>query len=268
MTIATFITKVRHTIGDSKATKYTDERLIDLINEGMTDIVKEANIFRSSTNILVENGITAYKLPDDVYFLTRVTQDDSVIPFYSYEEMDTKFGAWESDVESDTISAVVYDQQNMNEVTTYPELNGIGGTYFKLPDGTSVSLEEGTQGPVTFVEGTGTDHTVVVDQDDANYGALVSISYDWFPIKIQYVKKPNTILTVGDDVELDDLHIPVLKYYVSGTVLFDDDRAENTQKGTVLLGKYKDLVKEMKNKSMRNFHRVNRSTSYRTPFNS
>ena len=270
MTVDTLLIQVRNTIGDQKKTKYTDDRLLELVNEGMTDIVKETHIFRKTTDILVENGITEYILPDDVYFLTRVTQNTNVIPFYSFHEMDEKFGSWWEDVEIDCISAIVYDQQDMSNITIYPELNGIGGTYFKLPDGTSVEMESGDSGPITYINASSNTHTVAVERDDDNYGALVSIEYDWFPVTINYVKKPKEFLIADiatDSLELDNLHIPAIKYYVAGTVLFDDSKIENTQKGTVLLGKYKDLIKDMRSKSMRNFHRVNRNVQYRTPFN-
>lgn len=266
MTVQELLDEVRHTIGDTKKTKYTDDRLLILYNEGMRDIVKSTNIFRATTSILVENGITKYTLPTDVFYLTRVSQNGEPIVMKSFEDMYNEIPGWTEDEEKDTILAVVYDEQNINQITIYPRLNGIGGTYFKLPDGTSVSLESGTEGAVTYLADNSQNYTAVVEQSDPNYGALVSISYDWYPLVIQYVRRPaKAILT--DESELPDIYEAVIKYYIAGTVLFDDSNNENSQKGALLLQKYNAEMLDMKKKSSVNFHRVNRNTGYRTPFN-
>ena len=266
MTVQTILDEVRYTIGDERKTKYTDARLLILYNEGMRDIVKATNIFRESTSILVENGVTGYLLPSDVYALTRVTQDGEPIEFKTFNDMDNENPGWELEEGTDIIQAIVYNEQNINEVTIYPKLNGIGSTYFKLPDGTSVVLDSGTEGAITYLADTSTTHTVAVAREDATYGALVGITYDWFPLVIQYTKKP-TIAALIDESELPDIYYPTIKYYIAGTVLLDDSNNESSQKGTLLLQKYGAEVKDMKKTSSVNFHRVNRATKYRTAFN-
>jgi hypothetical protein len=266
MTVQSILDEVRYTIGDERKTKYTDARLLILYNEGMRDIVKATNIFRESTDILVETDITEYLLPNDVLALTRVTQDGRLIPFKTFSEMDNIVPYWELEVGTDRVKAIVYNEQNLNEVTIYPILNSISGTYFKLPDGTSVTLATGTEGAITYLAGTADDHTVAITREDPTYGALVDISYDWYPLNIQYTKKPELAALI-DECELPDIYYPVIKYYIAGTVLLDDNSNENAQKGSLLLQKHAAEVKDMKKTSSMNFHRTSKETGYKTPFN-
>lgn len=268
-TVETLLNEVRYTIGDERKTKYTDARLLTLYNEGMRDIVKQTKVLRDSITLLVENGITTYALPDDVYFLTRAIQEgtDEPIVFKTYSEMDQEIPGWENDERGSVVEALIYNEQNLNEITIYPKLNGIDGTYFKLADGTSVILDSGTEGAITYLADTSTEYTSVVTQNAGNYGALVSIDYDWFNVKINYVRKPVVATAISDAVDLPDIYFPAVKYYIAGVALLDDSNNEGVQKGTLLLQKYTTEIGIMKSKSSSNYHRVDRPTNYRTPFN-
>lgn len=73
MVIRDLATKARRILGDVNSQRWTDERLLDIINAGIKDINKFAGVYRNECFITLQNYRNRYQLPSDVLMVTSVS---------------------------------------------------------------------------------------------------------------------------------------------------------------------------------------------------
>lgn len=138
--ITEILTRVRDTLSDPTGDRYSDARLLRLLDEGQLQLIVEANLLREKIYRPLLIGIATYELPNNCYKPTRILVDGKPIDFISHEEMDeiankgllnTSTKDWES-VEGSTIHYIVYDKQNSRHVKTYPIPNSQSESSFTL----------------------------------------------------------------------------------------------------------------------------------------
>ena len=146
--ITNILTRVRDTLADPRKERWSDERLLRLLDEGQQDVAKQSKILKGTFDLSLSIDQAKYDLPDDLWLITRATFDDYEIPLVSYDLMDERarkavvadrntseherrngYGTnlgdrwtrtnWELDTSS-RIEALVYDNRNLNEITVYP----------------------------------------------------------------------------------------------------------------------------------------------------
>ena len=143
--IEDILTRVRDTLADPNKERWTDERLMRLMDEAQKDVAKQSKILKGTYELAIQSGIATYTLPDDMWLLTRATYGDVEIPLVSYDRQDERvrkltladrrqrdssertvndfnwnYGStWELDTGSD-VQSLIYDQRNINEIRVYP----------------------------------------------------------------------------------------------------------------------------------------------------
>jgi len=127
--ISDIILRVRDTLADPTGDRWSDERLIRLVDEAQKDICRKAKLLRAKTEISIFNNKVEYNLPDDLLLLDRVLYDGRVIPFVSHLELDRRLNDWESD--TGTPQSVVYDKQNRRKFKLYP-IPDLEGSIYKF----------------------------------------------------------------------------------------------------------------------------------------
>lgn len=146
--IVSILTRVRDTLADPKKERWSDERLLRLLDEAQQDLAKQSKLLKATFDLSLIIDVADYKLPEDLWLITRATFDDYEIPMRSYDFMDEQarkeiladrnydeyerrhgFGThlgdffgrtnWEI-VKGSRIQSLIYDNRNVNQIRTYP----------------------------------------------------------------------------------------------------------------------------------------------------
>ena len=183
----------RGRLGDSKQHRWTDKRLLQIINQGQANICKLTGIYRKEAYVSLANGTTRYLLPSDCMTVRRLEYRGESIPLYSRDDIDN------GKQPSNTIAAIK-DNLSMGLIDIYPSIEDlesdsiviegyISDDTFTFDSVYGVVTETGTPFQVDPAYGT------IVDNDDV-------IMYEG--------SEPQTIW--GDLVEAPDSHVNILDF--------------------------------------------------------
>ena len=142
------MSKSRQMIGDENAQRYSDNRLLILVNDAQKDIVRQANLLQTNTYIPLADNVYEYDLPSDLYFITRAIYRSAAIEFLSHDELDKINGKWGKETTEYDIRALVYDKMNARKIKVYPtptnianiQMEELGVTYDQLDTGYTLML--------------------------------------------------------------------------------------------------------------------------------
>ena len=142
------LTKARDRLVDHDKQRWSDARLLRLVDEAQKDIAKHSKILKGDTSIQLAEGQHTYDLPSDVWLITRAAFADCEIPLTSYDQMDEQgrkevitdrdYNAYERHrgyninygdnygrvcwelTEGSRIEYVIYDNRDMDRIRVYP----------------------------------------------------------------------------------------------------------------------------------------------------
>jgi len=281
MTIQTIINKVRPKIGDTSARKFTNDRLVELINEGLDDLGRNAWVKKKNMTLPIVPFTKVVTIPD-INFLkvNRIRIEQQNVPLYTHREMDKLYNKWEYKT-GEKILAIVYDLLSPRELKLYPLLEEASTDYEAINNNTEGTLlvdipnvpNDSLYGLITSVDLEDyVNPENIYDEDEIeNLQPILSLSDTFITMELNYYAIPDLIVTdsyvVTDEVDLPDSYLTTLVYYVAGTALLDDNRNENIQKGSLLLNKYAKELKENKGRVSSNHQTVkSEELPYRTGF--
>lgn len=116
--VADILVRVRDTLGDSAKQRWSDARLIRLIDNGQKDICRRAKLLRTSTDIIIVDGIASYNMPKDFLLLDKVDINNKRIPLIGHTELDKRMSEWVT--HKGTPQFIVYDKQDRGKLRVYP----------------------------------------------------------------------------------------------------------------------------------------------------
>jgi hypothetical protein len=258
--IESILTRARDTLADPTAERWSDARLLRLLDEGQKDLAKQTKILKGQFNIVVQIGVFEYTLPDNLWLITRATFTDYSIPLISYDQMDedarkdrsydqysgsqsisyssfmtdrVTSSTWQLD-EGSSIAALIYDNRNLNSIRMYPVPNaGIADANYNFINANTVEFAgDEMLGIVTDI----TDYTfdtpyglltslydpTVFSESSDIYGVTTSIEEANKSVVIWYIRIPDEITTVTDTLETPLMFDVALKHYVIGNAFRDD----------------------------------------------
>jgi len=262
--VEAIITRARDTLADPSGERWSDARLLRILDEGQKQIVLKAKLLREKASVPLLIGIADYAVPTNCYKILRILVDGTAVPLVSHEEMDafTDSGvksalgtSWEN-YQSYPVTDIVFDKLNTGTFKTYPIPEHSAGSWTVVSESGDV-LEE----PYGLLMGA-TGYT-----NDSNYGISISFSDDFTNIyqnldstvdddhgltvifddnsealTIYYLKRPaeitGTVLADIVDPEIDSVWDTALKHYVTGMALRDDKDSQNRQVGNEELQLY------------------------------
>jgi len=146
--IVNILTRVRDTLADPNKTRWSDERLLRLLDEAQQDVAKQSQLLKGTYDLSLVIGQAEYDLPEDLWLITRATFDDYEIPLKSYDKMDEEAAKyslarssslgvertrgysvnvdasyrrsnWEV-AEGAEIQALIFDNRNMQKIRVFP----------------------------------------------------------------------------------------------------------------------------------------------------
>lgn len=259
--IENILTRARDTLADPNAERWSDERLLRLLDEAHKDLAKQTKILKGQHTILVEIGVHTYTLPENLWLITRATYAAYDINLVSYDSMDERVRkdrlsarpinsrerghnyssaidssagrAWQLD-EGSEITALVYDNRNLHDIRVYPIPGiGIADANYEFTNAGDVSFDgDEMLGVVTDI----TDYTfdtpfglladlyepsVNVDTLDS-YGVATAIDEANKAINIWYIRIPDDVTAVDSDLETPTMFDVALKHYIVGHAFRDD----------------------------------------------
>lgn len=269
--ITDIILRSRDTLADPQGNRWTDDRLLRLVDEAQKDLCKNSGLLRDRVTIKLVINQSTYSLPDTFHKLDRVQMNYNgvryLLPMKSHLELDDTTKNWEE--ETGTPTTVVYDKQKKKELKLYP--TPIAQEDFPV----SVCPAEGF---TSYLDNKGIDvHGVVANIDGVYITAESVDAYgilsDWAEasneIIIDFVKSPITITTDLDELEVTEDFDQAIKYYITGMALRDDMDTQNRTFGAEELSLYNVILEDAKVQSELDFTKANRQyqSRYQGAFN-
>lgn len=258
MTVSNIINDIRDFVADPNADRWTDNRLIYLINRAQYDIASKGHGIRGKFTFGATTGKYLYELPDDLLMLTRVTVNDYAVPLKSHEEMDRIDDNWEATTGSD-VTHIIYDKLSEGFIRVYPEPTDAYTSLYTTTDDYGLSTTLGTDDYGIIVNPTVNDGSLIIDE----YGTIIQIVSSEMVVVCYYIKRPNDITDINEHIALDSIWSAAITHYVCGHLLRGDKDTLSRQLGTEELQLYKIELEENKHISSKDF---TRSTQYETEY--
>ena len=238
--IEDILVKVRDTLNDADADRWSDKVLLRLLYDGCCDIAAQANVLRDIAYVQIRKGRYVYTLPSDLLVVKAVVYKGKELPIKSTDWLAQQATHWRKDTTTQEITHIVYDKLDNLELQVYPRPLNAKEEYATLtPDqyGTDIAIsdystEDGVFGLVSDI--IDSEH---LDEVTSPFGIITDINSSDFLV-VYYVHRPATIDDVDDELELAPLCDTALKHYVCGMALRNDLDVQNRQMASEELDLY------------------------------
>ena len=243
--IATLMLRIRDTLADPDGARWSNDRLLRLIDEGQKDIAKHAKLLRTKVDVAILPDISTYQLPSDAFIITRVIGTDGVtddlttpkqvLPIKSHAQMDEIDVDWES-ATSDGIEYIVFDKLNPGYFKAYP-IPSLPDTAEDFSTTSDLGvLTDSTTDTTSTPFGVSTDVTktdVLKVTFSSGLGVVTDMLSIITSLTVYYLQRPGTlddysrIDTAGQELTINEEFDKALKHYVIGMALRDDMDTQN-----------------------------------------
>jgi len=211
-TVASLLTKVRRRLSDEDKQRWNDDRLLESLNEGITDIVAVTQMELENIKfVAIEEGLALYDLSDIALKITRVEWDSQKIPVITHNNMDSIKPGWSEDIGSQ-VEAAIYDRSRGGAIKLYP-IPSFTGTQ---------AIVDAQYGTVTAIYGSSVITLEVID------GIPTGANLTEY-IKVYFIARETIPLTINDTIPLDTLWDQSLRHYIAFDALRDNFDAQSKQ---------------------------------------
>lgn len=242
------IKKARYNLSDADGTRWTDERLLSLLSDGIKDVAKNTTLFVENIFYVVEDLVVDIDLTDVSTKILRAEYLDEPLPFYSFDEMDQKFGKEWQLTEGTKVEALVYDKQRNSLLKQYPIVENAQNTHIEY---------DGVYGIVTYIS-----YSDIEPVLEEYYGDVASIPDDAL-IKFYYIRKHDEVTDINTVLEIDELLMQPLVHFVTGQAFRDNQDVQNRTLGNEELKFYYGMVEEYNLQKSELFVRTAHEARYR-----
>jgi len=240
--ITDILVKARDTLSDQAAQRWSTERLLRLVDEAQKDICRQTKILKGKTTIAIIPGQYLYSLPSDCLALDRVLFEGNKLPIVSHDTMDSKIENWEDEISSTLrIDYIVYDKLAQRKVRIYP-IPADTVDVSVDPVGITVAI-----GSYTLEDIYGIVTSIEIEPSEITSG-IASIA----SLVIYYIRQPNKVDSIEDELDIIDTYDNAIKFYVVGKALRDDMDAQNRAVAGEELGFYERELIEIKKDNIYN----------------
>jgi len=275
------LVRARDALSDHREERWSDDRLIRLIDDGQKDIAAHTRILKDTYKFYLQDDIHTYPLPENVYLITRVSHNGEFLPLVSYDKMDKDYTDWEL-TKAPRIHAMVYDRRNMHELRVYPipedaapeddpyEFeNGdipefVGDEVFGVVTNIDNYTLNTVLGVVTDVFDPGIEEEYFSDI----WGVVTHMSESDANVTVWYIRIPDTVTKDTDELEIPPMFDRALRYFVIANAYADDLDTANQQKSSAAYAQYERELRLIKSADTMDGMRTPKNTeaSYRGAF--
>lgn len=273
--ITDILDRVRDSLADPGKQRWTDARLLRLLDEAQKDFVRHTDILKGFATITLVPEQQTYTLPKECWRITRAHYANINIPLYSFEHMDSVETAWFTKKAAKPV-ALVFDRRNEQEIRVYP-----------IPDGSFSDVQytfENETSPVYVGPALG----VVTAIDDFTFSSPFGVVTDLFSVDIGevwfsspfgvvtdigevdgnltlfYIKDAADLVDDTSALEVSSRWHFALQQYVIGRAFMDDLDTQYQQRGATALQIYDRELKLAQSSTSRD---TTRATQYSTGYN-
>lgn len=242
------IERVRDTLADLKAERWSDAQLLRLLDEGQKAVARHFELLKDMAELNLNVGQYIYDLPTDLWRLLRISHNDCPLELLSYYDMDEKYSCGWEKTTGPYLEAAVIDNREIQKLRVYP-----------IPDDTLLDPEAIVTVPYGVLVANGfvstnqpegvsakslTDQVAlkelfgVVSESDTTNNALIF-----------YVRDPKDIVEATDELELPVMFDTALKHYVIGHAFLNDLDTQYQQKAGTHISMYEKEVARLGSKA-------------------
>ena len=241
------LTEARFILSDGAKNRWTDERLLILLNEGILDIAKHTTLFIETLFYVVTDLVVDIDLSSFSTKFARAEYLDEPLPFYSFEEMDKKDKKWQLK-KGEKVLALVYDKQKNGLLKQYPIVSNAHNPNI---------VYSGSYGIITNIS-----YSDIQPEVQDTYGDLGEIADDGY-IKFYYVRKHPKVTDINETLIIDELVKPPLVRYIAGMAFRDNLDAQSRSQAAEELGLYSAMIENYSIEKSQSFARAGYSAGYR-----
>ncbi len=242
------LTKCRYTLSDTDKSRWSDARLLSLLDDGIKDIAKRTILFTEKLFYQVNNLQVDIDLKEYAVKITRVEYLDDELPVYSFDEMDDKYGEdWQLDT-GEKVLALVTDHQERGVYKIYPIVSNALNPHVVYTSlfGVTTDISYSDIQPVLA----------------SVYGDISHVP-DEALITFYYVRKHANVTDIGDTLYIDDEMQQMLQHYVVGHAFRDNLDEQNRSQGNEELQQYYQKTEEYSVERSQGFSKQVRHITYR-----
>lgn len=246
--------KVRYNLSDTASDRWTDARLLSLLNDGIKNIAITTTLFVETIFYVVTDLVVDIDLSDSALKILRAEYNDKTLPFYTFDEMDNNKDnitsgskVWQQDT-GDEVLALVYDKQKNSLLKQYPIVSNAQNDNI---------VYSGDYGIITYIS-----YSDIAPVVTDLYGDLGDIPDDAL-IKFYYVRKHVLIDDINDTLYIDDLVEQPLIHYITGMALRDNQDTQNRNMAKEELQMYDTLIEQYSIEKSQLYVRTSHEVRYR-----
>lgn len=252
--IVEILKRARDSLADPNAERWSDDRLLRILDEGQKDLARQAALLKGSANLVILPGVAEYSLPEDCWCITRAHFNNEKLLLLSHDSLDEQNPDWY--IETGTkVRALVFDRRNESTVRAYPILNAstssVSYTFEQQSQTDYAGPRLGIVVDITgytfnsdFGEVASLFDTEVQYELSDDFGVVTDIYEANDIVTIFYIKDPHTLQAVTDDLIVHSRWDTALKNFVIGNAFLDDLDVQYQQRGATALQLYeRDLIK-------------------------
>lgn len=241
------IKTVRFTLSDPLGSRWSDERLLSLLNDGLADIAKTTILFVDTLFIELIDSQTDYDLSAEAVKIIRIEYKDKELAQSSHAELDRKNPTWQT-AEGTEILAYVLDKQREANFKVYPKLlNGnldninFGGNYGIITGITYSELQLNVAGTL------------------GDLGEIGESGY----LKVFYIRRHPKVADLADTIYLSDIAKEPLEHYICGRALRDNQDTQNRSLGNEEMKLYQSQLEAYSMEKAKSFSQASFVSPYR-----
>ena len=241
------ISKARLALSDVDGDRWSDTRLLSLLNDALSDVATKSRLFHRRTYLKILDNITHYTIQDIAHKIIRVEFNNRVLPIISHEDIDAgavigvpKINAadnWKDDTGIEP-THIIYDKADNTNFTIYPRIENANFDHIVSPEYygliTGLYYEDLQVVPAT------------------NLGDLSPPDIKQY-LYIYYIAKHAEVTLLADTLDIKDEHKAMLANFVTAAALLDNIDAQNREMSKDYFALYNNSLETLNKNNTTNF---------------
>lgn len=209
------ITKARLSLSDTSKLRWTDARLLSLLNDGLSILAIDTILFIEKQYVELHDGIDEYDISSKATKILRAEYKGVPLKMTSHENMDAFDRDWKEHTGLN-FTHILTDKHRAGRFKLYPKVANLDA---------SLLVQNSTTGIITDI--TYTDYELTMTGNAGEIGTPNQEGWAY----IHYCKKLTDLTALTDEVDIEDFIAVGLKHYITSIALRDNQDTQNRQLG-------------------------------------
>lgn len=246
------IDEARLTLADPDKSRWSDQRLLMLLNVAQVEIASKAFLVKRTVTLPVFKGQASYVLPDDIIWLERAYYNSAPLRMLDYRQVDVLNKKREG-----VPTAMLFNKHPRNHIVLYPTPSVTVTSPVTIPNNILGVATDLTDIDIKIYDQYGIITDIVAENlevtADSPFGGISEIKQVMKPLEVYYVAEPKKIESLDEDPEISPVCDKALKLYVISAALLDDMDTQNKNNAAVFMQYYTDALNDIIKHSSRDY---------------